>query len=78
MNTWEKWKHMTWSKWKTIFWDGGLDMGCLIEILNLDFKISKKESVARENEQIADFLSIFSTFNQIKRKGFSSFLLADT
>ena len=53
-------------------------MGCLIEILNLDFKISKKESVARENEQIADFLSIFSTFNQIKRKGFSLFLLADT
>ena len=53
-------------------------MGRLIGILSLDFRISKKESVARESEQIADFLSIFSTFNQIKRKGFSSFLLADT
>ena len=78
MNTWGKWKHMTWFKWKTILgwqsWYGMLVVG----ILNSDFIISKKEGVARESEQIADFLSLFSAFNQIKGKGLSSFLLADT
>ena len=78
MNTWGKWKHMTWSKWKTVLgwqsWYGMLVVG----ILNLDFTMSKKEGVARESEQIADFLSLFLAFNQIKRKGLSSFLLADT
>ena len=78
MNTWGKWKHMTWSKWKTVLgwqsWYGMLVVG----ILNSDFIISKKEGVARESEQIADFLSLFSAFNQIKGKGLSSFLLADT
>ena len=38
----------------------------------------KGGGVSRESEQIADFLSLFSAFNQIKRKGLSSFFLADT